>query len=83
MLLKKRICKLASNKHREHRDAGSAVFEASMNWAMSHGAKKLFILANSKLKPAIHIYAKFGFKEIKMDDYGYSRGNLAFEKILY
>lgn len=76
------ICKLGSNKYREHKGSGSAVFEAAMKWATDHGAKRLFILSNRKLKPAIHIYKKFGFKEIKLDDYEYVRGDIAFEKTM-
>lgn len=76
------ICKLASNKHREHKGCGSAVFEAAIQWAVKHGAKKLFLLSNRKLKPAIHIYEKFGFKEIKLTDYAYVRGDIAFERII-
>ena len=56
------ICKLGSNKNLPHKGAGSAVFEASMKWALSHGAQRLFIFSNSKLKPALHIYRKYGFK---------------------
>lgn len=74
------ICKLGSNKNHSHKGCGSAVFEAAMNWAVDHGAKRLFILSNSKLKPAIHIYEKYGFKEIKLDNYEYVRGDIAFEK---
>ena len=48
-------------------------------WALSHGAEKLFILSNSKLKPALHIYEKYGFKEIKLENYEYIRGDIAFE----
>lgn len=59
-----------------------AVFEAAMQWAIEHGAKRLFILSNSKLKPALHIYEKYGFKEIKLNDYGYARGNIAFEQMI-
>jgi GNAT superfamily N-acetyltransferase len=73
------ICILASNKAYPHKGAGSAVFKATMDWAINHGAKKLFLLSNSKLKPALHIYEKFGFKEIKLDDYEYVRGDIAFE----
>lgn len=75
------ICKLGSNKNVPHKGAGSAVFEAAMKWAINHGAKRLFILSNSKLKPAIHIYKKYGFKEIKLDNYEYIRGDIAFEYI--
>ena len=76
------ICKLCSNKHREHSGSGSAVFAAAMQWAEDHGAKRLFIISNSQLKPAIHIYEKYGFKELKLGDYGYERGDIAYEKIL-
>lgn len=73
------ICKLGSNKYLPHQGAGSAVFEASTNWAIQHGAKRLFILSNSKLKAALHIYEKYGFHEIKLEDYEYARGDIAFE----
>ena len=76
------ICKLGSNKDLPHKGAGSAVFEASMNWAIKNGAKRLFIVTNSTLKPALHIYRKFGFKEIKLDNYGYERGDIAFEYLI-
>lgn len=76
------ICKLASNKHRNHKGCGSAVFEAAMNWAINHGAKKLFLLSNSKLKAALHIYEKYGFREIKLENYEYVRGDIAFERLI-
>lgn len=75
------ICKLGANKNVPHKGAGSAVFEMSMKWALSHGAERLFIVTNTKLKTALHIYEKYGFKEIKLMDYGYARGNIAFEYI--
>ena len=76
------ICKLASNKCREHKGCGSAVFEAAIQWAIKHGAKKLFLLSNRKLNPAIHIYEKYGFKEVKLNDYEYVRGDIAFERTI-
>lgn len=76
------ICKLGSNKRKEHKGCGSAVFGAAVQWACDHGAKRLFILSNSKLKAALHIYRKFGFEEIKLEDYEYERGDIAFEKII-
>ena len=75
------ICKLGSNKNVPHKGAGTLVFKASMEQAFEHGAKRLFIISNSKLKPALHIYRKNGFKEIKLDNYEYVRGDIAFEYI--
>lgn len=71
------ICKLGSNKKLPHKGAGTAVFQASMEWAFAHGAEKLFIVSNSKLKPALHIYEKYGFEEIKLEKYDYIRGDIA------
>lgn len=75
------ICKLGANKNVPHKGAGSAVFETSMKWALSHGAERLFIVTNTKLKAALHIYEKYGFKEVKLTDYGYARGDIAFEYV--
>lgn len=76
------ICKLASNKSQAHKGCGSAVFQACIQWAAGHGAKRLFILSNRKLKAALHIYEKFGFRELRLKDYAYERGNIAFERFL-
>lgn len=76
------LCKLGSNQYLPHKGAGSAVFEAAMNWAILHGAKKILIISNSKLKAAIHIYEKYGFQEVKLEDYEYVRGDIAFEYIV-
>ncbi|MDE6607980.1 MAG: GNAT family N-acetyltransferase [Lachnospiraceae bacterium] len=76
------LCKLGSNKHLPHKGAGSAVFEAAMNWAIEHGAERLFMISNSRLKAAIHIYEKYGFREVKLEDYEYVRGDIAFEYLI-
>ena len=35
-----------------------------------------------KLDPALHIYEKYGFTEVKLADYEHERGDIAFEKII-
>lgn len=37
-------------------------------------------LGSNKNRP--HIYEKYGFREIKLDDYEYVRGDIAFEKVV-
>lgn len=76
------ICKFGSNTRVQHKGAGNIVFKAAMDWALEKGAKRLFIISNSKLKPALHIYEKYGFKEIKLNNYEYVRGDIAFEYIV-
>jgi len=76
------ICKLASNKYKNHKGCGSAVFKAAMNYAIEHEAKRIFLVTNSILKPAIHIYEKYGFTEYIPKDCGYSRVDIAYEKYI-
>ena len=76
------IAKLGSDPDRPHKGCGTAVFEACVGWAEAHGARRIYILTNSALKAAIHIYESHGFERIYLDDYGgYERGDYALEKI--
>lgn len=76
------ICKLATDEHYRRKGTGSKIFEKCMEYAIANNAKKLFILSSSTLKPALHIYQKYGFKEIKLEDYKYIRGDIAFEYLV-
>lgn len=58
------ICKLAARNQYTGTGAGSAVLKAAMDYAEEHGAKKEVLISCSGLKPAIHLYKKFGFKEV-------------------
>lgn len=75
------LCKLAADEGSKRRGAGSRVFQACMEYAIAHDAKKIQIISNSKLTPALHIYEKYGFHEVKLGDYAYDRGDIAFEYI--
>lgn len=77
------ICKLAADENYQGKGAGSAVFKACMEYAVKQGAKKLIIVSNTILEPALHIYKKFGFKEIPMDKtHNYERGDIQLEYIV-
>lgn len=58
------ICKLAAVGQYTGTGAGSAVLKACMDYSIGHGAKKLCLITISGLKPAIHLYKKFGFEEV-------------------
>lgn len=60
------ICKLAANEKYQGNGAGSAVFKACMDYAVEHGAEKLTLISNHILKPALHIYEKFGFRRVDL-----------------
>lgn len=61
------LCKLAAKDQYTGTGAGTAVFKACMNYALSHGAKRLVLISCRALEPAIHIYQKLGFREILLD----------------
>ncbi len=76
------ICKLATDENQRQHGAGSAVFKACMDYALTRGAKRLVIISNRILKPALHIYEKFGFREIPVDStHSYQRADIQFEFI--
>lgn len=78
------ICKLAAAGQYTGKGAGSAVFLACMEYAVAHGAKKLTLISNRRLKPALHIYEKYGFKEVplKKEYWGYERADIEFEYLV-
>lgn len=50
---------------------------------IAKGAMIFFAVeTDTVLKPALHIYQKYGFQEIKPDDCKYVRENIAFEYIV-
>lgn len=75
------ICKLAASGQYTGTGAGSAVFKASMDYAIAQGAKKLTLISNRRLKPALHIYQKFGFREVPLNKayWGFDRADIEFE----
>jgi ribosomal protein S18 acetylase RimI-like enzyme len=50
--------------------------------AEDKGIKKLILYSNRKLLPAIHLYEKFGFLEIALEDGVYERADIKMERII-
>lgn len=61
------ICKFAAIHQYTGTGAGSAVFKACMDHAITHGAQKISLISCRSLLPAIHIYRKFGFVEVPLN----------------
>lgn len=60
------IHKLAADSRYSGRGAGSAVLDSCIAFALKNGAKKLVLITNHILAPAIHLYKKAGFTEVPM-----------------
>lgn len=50
--------------------------------AQKMGIQKLILYSNRKLKPAIHLYESFGFKEIPVESDVYERADIKMELLL-
>ena len=46
-----------------------------------HGAEKVVIETNSALKPAVHIYEKYGFKSVPIEKTDFARVDLVMEYV--
>lgn len=78
------LCKLAATGQYTGTGAGSAVFKACFDYALEQGAKKITLISNRRLKPALHIYEKFGFREVPLNKayWGYDRADIEFEYVV-
>ena len=45
--------------------------------------KKIILYSNKKLLPALHLYRKFGFVEVALEEGIYERADIKMEKIIY
>lgn len=73
------IAKLAVDPAARGTGVGDAIFKAAIEKACSLGAKKLFLESNTILKPAIGLYRKYGFTELKEYHPAYDRGDIQME----
>jgi ribosomal protein S18 acetylase RimI-like enzyme len=61
---------------------GKKLMVHCMDIAEEKGIKKLILYSNRKLLPAIHLYEKFGFVEIALEDGVYERADIKMERII-
>lgn len=64
--------------------AGSACLKACIDYAKDIQLEKIIIVSNRKCEHAVHLYRKFGFKEIPVDKekFPFERADIAFETFL-
>ena len=63
---------------------GNMAMEFLIRFAKNKKWSKLILYSNTKLKNSIHLYKKYGFKEIPLEkNLIYSRGNIKMELVLF
>lgn len=76
------LAKMAVNENFKGIGAGKFLCRTAIEEAKKINADKLILFTNSKLKTAIGIYHKFGFKNVQLDGQEYSRANTKMELLL-
>lgn len=62
---------------------GKKLMQHCVEIAQEKAIEKIIIYSNRSLKAAIHLYEKFGFEEILLEDGAYERADIKMEKIIF
>lgn len=77
------LTKMAVDKQFRGLKIGQQLMEHCLAFAKSIKTEKLILYSNRKLENAIHIYRKYGFEEIALEEgLPYERADIKMEKIL-
>ena len=76
------LAKLAVAPSSHGKGVGQLLCEAVIDQAKELGATRIFIESNTLLKPAISLYRKLGFKELKEYHPSYARGDIQLELVV-
>jgi putative acetyltransferase len=77
------LAKMAVRSDQKGKGWGNELMAAAEAWARERGAKKILILSNTVLEPAINLYRKHGFHTVREGQHrDYQRCNIVMEKIL-
>jgi len=73
--------KMAVTSSSRGNGTGNALMQHCLYISKKMGIEKLVLYSNRKLHPAIHLYTKFGFREVPMEKSYYERANIKMEKV--
>jgi putative acetyltransferase len=77
------IAKMAVGPGARGRGFGDLLMEAAIGFATEVGARRLVIVSNTMLEPAIRLYEKHGFARVPLSaDHRYQRANVRMERKL-
>ena len=79
------VAKMAVAESMQSRGLGKRLMQASIDLARQLGARRLYLETNSKLAPALRIYAHFGFRTIddsSLPPSPYARADVRMELLL-
>jgi ribosomal protein S18 acetylase RimI-like enzyme len=76
------IAKMAVSPEARGRGYGDLLMEATTEFARRAGAKRIVIVSNTVLAPAIRLYEKHGFVRVPLDEHErFARANIRLERV--
>jgi ribosomal protein S18 acetylase RimI-like enzyme len=73
------LAKMAVSEKFQGKQIGNKMLAFAISHVKSIGGEKLILFSNNILKPAIHLYKKFGFREVPLDHATYQRSDIKME----
>lgn len=74
--------KMAVSGKAQGHGIGTALLEHCIRFAKELSTEKLILYSNTRLQPAIHLYRKYGFREVPLEPGLYERADIKMEKFL-
>jgi len=76
------IAKMSVASAFQGRGFGGEICRKAVETARGMGARRIWLASNTKLKPALRVYEKLGFKEFTVADSPYARVDIHMELLL-
>jgi len=73
------LAKLAVTEACKGRHVGDQLMDTALSFARARGGDRVILFTNSSLLPAIHLYRKYGFKEVPLVDNEYEESDMKME----
>jgi ribosomal protein S18 acetylase RimI-like enzyme len=73
------LAKMAVSENFQGKKIGNKMLACCIDHLKSIGAEKVVLFSNRMLKPALHLYEKFGFREVPLEHSAYLRSNIKME----
>ncbi|MGN0034653.1 MAG: GNAT family N-acetyltransferase [Coriobacteriales bacterium] len=70
------LAKLAVTEVYRSRHIGDQLVRAALAFAEEKGAERIVLFTNSRLRPAIHLYEKHGFRHVAMEENEYEESDM-------
>lgn len=73
------LAKMAVDKKFQGMKLSNLLMEACIDFAKNKKARKIFLVSNRILKPALNLYTKYNFIETPIDETDYNRADIQME----